>query len=161
MASPPINCTAVMKPQGKLWTIKLRGVSWVRKTLMCQEADMLRSHRERAQNLQVFPPPTHSPCPRSGLMHCFHLPLPGYSFCNKTIIFTITPSVSFLSPSNKLSNLSGSWGVQMAPDTCGWRLKWAVLFRILPLTCRSALSVSSVRTELNYRTFQLVSEIIL
>lgn len=48
MASHPINCTAVVKPQGKLCTIKLRGVSWVRNTLMCPEADMLRSHRERA-----------------------------------------------------------------------------------------------------------------
>lgn len=30
---------------------KLSGASWLVNMLMCQEADMLKSHRERAQNL--------------------------------------------------------------------------------------------------------------
>lgn len=34
------------------------------------------------------------------------------------------------------------------------------MFRTLLLTCRSALNLGSVRTELNYRAFYLVSQII-
>lgn len=100
---------------------KLGGASWLVNILMCWES-MRRGHREVL-------------CPLPGLAPCVSSiwPLLICILHNETIMVRIMLLVSSMSRSSKLLKLRGPWEPQnvwlvfrsgVAPETCGWSLKW-------------------------------------